>query len=272
MSQTPPFSAALRNIRIVLARPIRAGNVGAAARAMANMGLSDLCLVAPVCDRNEEAAQGFAARAKPLLDNARIVDTLPAALSDCVKTFATSGKGGVYRRQAGVTPWEAAEIALRHAGAGPVAITFGPEDRGLLQSEILEFDHVIEIPSDDGYPVLNLAAAVMVICYELRRAMVAPGATAEREPDSADAQPAFAGDALATDERKRVLYAKLFDALDQVGFFRAKPKPEHLRYALRRVLGRAALTVTEVDVWTGVAQQVAWYVERSAGPDLRRKD
>ncbi|MCA9243042.1 MAG: hypothetical protein KDA32_03735 [Phycisphaerales bacterium] len=268
--ERPAPATLLKRIRIVLARPIRPGNVGAAARAMANMGLSDLCLVAPACDTNDEPAQGFAARAKPLLDAARVAESLPTALADCVKTFATSGKGGMYRRQAAVTPWEGARLALEAAANGPVAIAFGPEDRGLLQGEILDFDHVIEIPSDDGYPVLNLAAAVMVICYELRRALAAEPADAA--PPQTDIAAASTGEPLATDDRKRILYDKLFNALDRIGFFRAKPKGDHLRYALRRVLGRAALTVNEADIWTGVAQQIDWYADRCDGPDLRRVD
>lgn len=153
----------LDRIRFVLVRPIRSGNVGSVSRAMMNMGLSDLVLVDPACDRSDGQAQGFAARAKPLLDAARIVSDLPGALSDCVMTFAASAKGGFHRRRVVIEPHEAAEMAIAAAARGPIAIAFGPEDRGLLQEEILDFDRVIEIPASPEYPAMNLADRKSVV-------------------------------------------------------------------------------------------------------------
>jgi TrmH family RNA methyltransferase len=242
----------LDRIRTVLVRPIRSGNVGAACRAMMNMGLSDLVLVAPECDPDDEQAQGYAARAKPLLARARIVDSIAAALDGCVKSFATSAKGGMYRRQAGVTAAVGAELALEAAAGGRVAIAFGPEDRGLVMRELLEFDHVIEVPADPEYPVLNLAAAVTVLCYELRQQWLR---MAGGVPAALNDEP------LASDERKRTLYAKLFEALDEIGFFGGQQNPDHLKFALRRIFGRVDLTVNEVDILIGMTQQIRWYVE-----------
>jgi TrmH family RNA methyltransferase len=243
----------LERIRIVLVRPIRPGNVGAACRAMVNMGLSDLVLVAPECALDDAQAQGFAARAKPLLKQARIVGSVPEALAGCVATFATSAKAGMYRRQAGVTATEAADLALQSAAAGPVAIAFGPEDRGLVMRELLHFDRVIEIPADPEYPVLNLAAAVTVMCYELRQAWL----RAEGRPPWSPSD-----ERTATDDRKRILFAKLFDSLDRVGFFDGQQNPDHLKFALRRVFGRVDLTENEVDILIGMTQQIRWYVDR----------
>ncbi len=225
---------------------------------MVNMGVSDLVLVAPECDRRDPQAQGYAARAKPLLERARVVDSIAAALKGCVKTFATSAKGGMYRRQAGVSAAAGAELALEAAANGQVAIAFGPEDRGLVMRELLEFDRVIEIPADPEYPVLNLAAAVTVVCYELRRTWL--GADG-RLPEVLNDEPP------ATDERKRTLYAKLFEALEEIGFFGGQQYPDHLRFALRRVFGRADLTVNEVDILIGMTQQIRWYVERHPRAD-----
>lgn len=242
----------LDRIRIVLVRPIRSGNVGAACRAMANMGLSDLAVVGPACDLSDAQAQGFAARAKPLLERARVVDSIPAALDGCITTFATSAKAGLYRRQAGLTATAAAELTAQTASHGRVAFAFGPEDRGLRMPELLHFDRVVEIPADPDYPALNLAAAVTVVCYELRQAWLrAQG----RPPWTPIDEP------LATDDRKRVLYARLFDAFDRIGFFGGQQNPDHLKHALRRVFGRADLTVNEADVLIGMAQQIHWYAD-----------
>lgn len=241
----------LSHVRVVLVRSIRSGNVGAIARAMLNMGLSDLVLVAPACDPLDEQALGFAARAKDLLRSARIVATLPEALADCVLAFATSSKGGLYRRQAGMSPAQAAELAVATAASGRVAIAFGPEDRGLLESELLPFDRVIEIPANPQYRALNLAAAGVVVCYELRQAWLrADGATT-----GAPVEP------LASGQRKEILFGKLFDALERIGFFRGQQSPEHLRLALRRILGRCALTVNEADILIGMARQIRWYCD-----------
>lgn len=213
---------------------------------MMNMGLSDLVLVDPACDRSDGQAQGFAARAKPLLDAARIVSDLPGALSDCVMTFAASAKGGFHRRRVVIEPHEAAEMAIAAAARGPIAIAFGPEDRGLLQEEILDFDRVIEIPASPEYPAMNLAAAATIVAYEIRQAALrATAAPAISSPDPP-----------ADDGRKRVLYEKLFDALEMIGFFRHQQDPNHLRYGLRRIFGRADLTVNEVDILIGLAQQI----------------
>ena len=160
----------LDRIRIVLVRPIRPGNVGAVCRAMANMGLADLVVVSPACDLAGEEAQGFAARAKPLLQRARVVDSVPAALDGCTATFAASAKAGLYRRQAAVTVADAADLALKATANGQAAFAFGPEDRGLVMRELLHFDRVVEIPADPDYPVMNLAAATAVVCYEVRQA------------------------------------------------------------------------------------------------------
>ena len=243
----------LERLRIILVRPIRSGNVGAVCRVMVNMGLSDLVIVSPECVLDDPQARGFAARAKPLLERALVVDSISKALTDCVVTFAASGKGGMYRKQAGVSAATGAELAVEATARGRVALTFGPEDRGLLQRELLEFDRVIEIPANPEYPVMNLAAAVTVMCYELRQAWLRRNGRS-REFLSEDPP--------ATDDRKQVMYAKLFESLDQIDFFGGQQNPDHLKYALRRVFGRVDLTVNEVDILIGMTQQIKWYADR----------
>src|SRR5512142_1723117 len=100
-------------IRIVLVSPSGPANIGAACRAMANMGLADLVLVAPRCNPQDEAAVAYAAHGRAVLDSARVVADIPAALTGCVRTYATSSKLGLYRRQAAIPPAEAAAEAIR---------------------------------------------------------------------------------------------------------------------------------------------------------------
>ncbi|HOO16451.1 MAG: RNA methyltransferase [Phycisphaerae bacterium] len=241
----------LDQIRIVLVSPSGPANVGATARIMANMGLSDLAIVAPRCDAKGEQAVAYAAHGRALLDGAAIVDDLPAALAGCTCTFATSSKLGLYRRQTAIEPVRAADEALQVARSGRVAFAFGRENFGLRTEELLNFDRIVTIPADEGYPVLNLAASVTIMCYELRRAWLA----AEQLP----ALPMALHSGFATHERKELLFKHLFEALDQIGFFFG-PKPDHLKYALRHLLGRVDLSVNEADILIGMARQIQWYV------------
>ncbi|MBU0640368.1 MAG: hypothetical protein KKB50_16005 [Planctomycetes bacterium] len=242
----------LSRFRIVLVEPTGPANVGAVCRAMTNLGLSDLVLVAPRCDLNHEDAVGFATRGRPLLEAARIVDSIPAALSDCVASFATTSRLGLYRRQAAVTPMEAAHRAVEAAAGGVVAFAFGRESWGFRTNELLHFDRVVTIPADADYPVLNLAAAVTIMCHELRQAAL----RAADEPLLPTALPRT----VATDQKKQVMYEHLFDALDQLGFFSAQ-SPEKLRFALRHLFGRVDMSVNEADILTGMAQQIRWYIK-----------
>lgn len=239
-------------MRIVLVGPSGPANVGAVCRAMANMGLCELVIVAPRCNPRDEVAVAYAAHGGPVLDNARVVPDIPTALLDCVRSYATSSKLGMYRRQAAIPPAEATREAIENAQAGPVAFVFGREDYGFKNPELLHFDRVVTIPADEGYPVMNLAAAVAVICYELRKAWLA---AADRAP-----LPMAIDPGRATDEKKQVMFERLFDALDRIGFFFGQ-SPDHLKYALRHLLGRVDMTVNEVDILIGMARQIGWYVD-----------
>jgi tRNA/rRNA methyltransferase len=242
----------LSRVRIVLVSPSGPANIGAACRVMANMGLSELAIVAPRCDVRAEAASAYAAHAQPVLAAARIVRDIPTALAGCVRTYITTSKLGLYRRQAAITPAHAAREALQVSASGPVAFAFGREDYGLQTRELLHFDRIVSIPAAAEYPVLNLAAAVTVVCYELRQAWLA----LEGRP----ALPMAIDPGVATAEKRQVMFARLFDALEAVGFFFGQ-NPAHLKYALRHLLGRIDLGVNEVDILIGLARQIRWYVD-----------
>lgn len=241
----------LEQVRIVLVSPSGPGNVGAVARVMANLGLSDLVIVAPRCDVHAEQAQAFAKHGQAVLSAARVVPDLSAALAGCVRTHATSSKLGLYRRQGAITARTAAAEAIDAARAGKVAFAFGREDYGLKTRELLEFDRIVRIPADEAYPELNLAAAVTIVCYELRLAALA----ASGQPEL----PLARHSGRAPQERKELLFGQLFTALEQIGFFFGQ-NPDHLKYALRHLLGRADLSVNEADILIGLARQMQWYV------------
>lgn len=247
----PDHLVMLEHVRFILVRPIRSGNVGAVCRALANLGVGELVLVEPLCDFRDEQAQGFAARARGMLERIRVCGSIAEALEGRQATFASSGKGGMYRKQAAVSPREAGVLAQECAAQGAsVGVAFGPEDHGLTLSELLEFDRVIEIPTDPGYSAMNLAAAATVIAYELRCAAL------DATPRGESAEPR------ASDGPKRVLFERLFQGLERIGFFDGQQFPDHLRFALRRILGRADLRVNECDILIGMAQQLNLYADR----------
>lgn len=252
----------LENFAFVLVRPLQAGNVGAAARALKNMGLSDLRLVAPVAARGRAAA-AMAAHAEDVLRAARTYDDLGAALADCTLVVGTTCRPGLYR--AGVVALrDAAEQLVAEAAANRVALIFGPEDTGLVNRELKLCQRLITIPTAPDYPSLNLAQAVMLAAYEL---MMAAGAAREMPP----AEPrAPAADVDAMMER-------MSRALVAIGFLPAD-NPEHIMFALRAIFGRGGLGMRDLDILNGIARQVRWFAEggfeaaaakRRAGKKLR---
>ncbi|MCC3473553.1 MAG: RNA methyltransferase [Microcoleus sp. PH2017_15_JOR_U_A] len=153
------------NIRIVLVEPAGPLNVGSVARVMKNMGLHQLILVNPQCDYLGEEARLMAVRAADILETAKVVESLPAALVGCVRAIATTGDDG----RSHPMPLESPADALPWLLEAPSALIFGREDCGLTNAELNRAQRLIRIPSSDAYTSLNLAQAVAICCYELYR-------------------------------------------------------------------------------------------------------
>ena len=157
---------ALDAMRIVLVNTTHPGNIGAAARAMKNMGLSRLYLVAPKTYPAERALWR-AANAADVLRRAIVVDTLEQAVADCGLVIGASARE---RRIPWplLTPRECGDRCYGEAATHLVALVFGREDRGLTNDELHQCHYHVHIPANPDYSSLNLAAAVQVITYELR--------------------------------------------------------------------------------------------------------
>ena len=153
----------MAQVRIVLCRPSHPGNIGAAARAMKTMGLSDLRLVAPEKFPAPEA-QWMATHAQDVLQGAKIHAGLAEAIADCVAAFALSARPREWSTQ--VLDARAAAAQAAQAG-GPVAFVFGNEQAGLTNDEMLACQYLVHIPTDADFSSLNLAQAVQVVAYEL---------------------------------------------------------------------------------------------------------
>ena len=236
----------LANFAFVLVRPLQAGNVGAAARALKNMGLCDLRLVAPRPAALGLAAASMAVHGRDVLRKARHFPSLGEALADCTLAVGTTCRPGLYR--AGVVALrEAAAQLVVEAGANRVAIIFGREDTGLVNRELKLCQRLVTIPTAPEYPSLNLAQAVMLAAYEL---MLAAGAAREL-PAAEPHAPAGAVDAMME---------RLGEALVSIGFLPAD-NPEHIMFALRAILGRAGIAPRELDILSGLARQIRWFAD-----------
>ena len=222
-------------VRIVLCRPSHPGNIGAAARAMKTMGLSDLRLVAPERFPAPEA-QWMAAHATDVLQDARVHGDLGAAISDCAAAFALSARPREWSPQ--VLDVRQAAARAREIGA-PVAFVFGREEAGLSNEEVLACQFLVHIPANPECSSLNLAQAVQVVAYEIRCATDA-------------AVPASKAERLATVQDLEGLYAHLERAAQESGFYdpaSGSRLPERLRRLFSRVAG---LEREEVNILRGL--------------------
>src|SRR5690242_3915042 len=157
------------NCRVVLVRPQIAENLGATARVMRNMGLSDLVLVAPEASAADRQARRLSTHGEAILDRARTVADFGEAVADCVFVAGTSARTGKLIRGQFAPPDAIMPTLVDRLRSGPVALVFGPERSGLTDCEVTRCHHLIHIPTDTGYPALNLAQAVAICLYELRR-------------------------------------------------------------------------------------------------------
>jgi tRNA/rRNA methyltransferase len=246
------------NCRVVLVRPQFAANIGAAARVMRNMGLSDLVLVAPEASPTDPEARRLSTHGEQVLEQCRIVADFGMAVADCVLVAATSARiGGLTRRQFVGTLEEIAPRLIESMRSGPVALVFGPEASGLSNAEVSRCHYLIHVPTDPHYPVLNLAQAVAICAYELRRHWLRQTSAPTLLP-SVEAPAPFA-------EQERA-FEHLRQALEDVHFL-WNEKADSLMHALRHLLCRASPKPTEVDMLHGLARQLRWFARRSTEPE-----
>lgn len=241
------------SIRIVLSHPTHDGNVGAVARAMKNMGLDALYLVAPLADPGSPEARARAAGAEDVLEGARVLATLPEALADSGLVIGSSARTREIPWPT-VSPRVAAREAVRAARRAPVALVFGQERMGLTNEELDRCHLMVSIPTSPDFSSLNLAAAVQILAYEVLLARNLEPGVAVRP----------AGPVLASHEDLQRLYSHLETVLGDIGFFGSR-HPEKLMRRLVRLFNRAQLDDSEVSILRGIL--TAMQQSRQAGPD-----
>lgn len=257
---------------VILARPQMGENIGAAARAMMNCGLSDLRLVAPRDGWPNAAALPMAAGGKPIIETAQVFDTVAAATADISFLAATSAR----RRDLAIRsidPRGAAEMIVAHMAAAPdnppnnspdeqnrAALLFGPEASGLDNDEVVLADILVTASLNPAYPSLNLAQGVLLMAWEWRMAVLyAAGQNAEVPSVNVPGDVAHRPERASVTGRASVaerdyFYKRLEMALDEGGFFTAPDMVATVKRNIRALFNRAAPSKQEISTLHGILQ------------------
>lgn len=245
------IESAPARIRFVLVGTQHPGNMGAAARAMKTMGLARLVLVAPEKPLDEEAFRRSAG-AEDVLGDAPVVATLAEAVADCTLVLGCTARARRVQLEE-LLPAVAAQRALAHAAEpAEVAFVFGRERTGLTNEELQLCHLAVHIPSNPDFSSLNLAAAVQVLAYELRMAVLGG------VDGAAPADPEFR-EQPASHAQVEGLFGQLGQTLDEIDFHKGRA-PESAMRKLRRLFLRTGLSEQEVRLLRGIladAQRMA---------------
>lgn len=230
------------SIRIVLVGTTHPGNIGAVARAMKNMGITELVLVNPRHFPHEEAT-ARASGADDVLENVRVAASLEEAIADCVYVAGSSARSRAIEWPC-MEPRECAARLQAEGLRGNVAVVFGPEKSGLSNADLDHCDTLLTIPTSPEFSSLNLAMAVQVITYELHQA------------DDSKVNTGYQPDApLATSDELEYFYEHLERVLKDIGFL-DPANPRTLMRRLRRLFIRARPDKNEVNILRGILTAV----------------
>ncbi|GHV51080.1 rRNA methyltransferase [Deltaproteobacteria bacterium] len=242
-------------ITVILVRPRFPENIGMAARACANMGVSDLILIKPERWDYDKALPLATGRGREVLDHLRVLPSLRSALGPQVFAFGTSARTGGHR-QAVLSPREAAQKITAHCrkeenltAVNPVALVFGPEDKGLENEDIMLCSDIVTIPTEPGASSLNLAQAVLLFLYECFTASLGHAYHKENAPHDKSASRA------ATLEEAELLFSTMQETLQQIRFL-PDNNPEWFMQSLKRFFRRSSLRRHEFDLFMGIFRRI----------------
>lgn len=242
------------NIRIVLVETSHPGNIGAVARAMKNMLLQSLYLVRPK-QFPDGHAMARSSGAIDVLNNAVVCDSLSEAISDCHLVIAASARSRSIPWPTTTAP-EAAQKLISGGMQSSVALVFGREDRGLNNEELDHCNYMVQLPANPEFSSLNIAAAVQVLSYEIRKTFLAEQ-TQQQSSSTLAVQPAD----LAIEDRpaSSINLKRLFDHLEAT-LVEVEFMPEHRTRTLMRKLMRffhkSQITEEEVSIFRGILTEL----------------
>jgi tRNA/rRNA methyltransferase len=239
--------AAMAGPIVILVEPQLGENIGAAARAMANFGLSRLRLVAPRQTWPNEKARIMAAGADRILDAAELYDSLQAAIADCSFVVAATARAHDQAKLVVSAPEAAALMAPRIAAGEAVAVAFGRERNGLENDEIALADRILTLPVNPAFASLNLAQAVVIVAYEWFK-LATGGKLPFAMPEKSAAAPK---------QQLLAFFASLERELEKVEFFRPPDKRATMQINLRNIFARMAPTQQDIQTLHGVITAIA---------------
>ena len=245
---------AFENLKIILVGTTHPGNIGATARAMKVMGLTQLRLVNPKIAPNAES-YALAAGADDILDGAIVLNSMTEAIADCNHVYGTTARMRSLAWPV-VTPREAATATSDETVFGNVAWVFGAEHSGLSNEEVALCQRLIRIPTAEDFSSLNLAQAVQVCAYEF---CVAASTSTVRDLK-------FDDDPVAASEDTERLYQHWISVMTSVAYL-FPDNPRLLPQRVRRMLAKAQFTVTETQIFRGFLSAV----EKSAKAEKNGK-
>jgi len=232
---------------VILVEPQLGDNIGTAARAMANFGLSQLRLVKPRDGWPNPRAYVAASGADRILDEAVLYDSVEAAIADCTYVLATTARAHDQAKPV-LGPEEAARVMAPRIAAGEaVGVVFGRERYGLENTEVALTDAIVTYPVNPAFASLNLAQAVLVIAYEWFKLATA-GALPFAMPQKSDP---------ATKEQLLAFFENVERELDRVEFFRPAEKHETMMINLRNIFHRMQPTRQDIQTLSGVIMSIA---------------
>lgn len=230
------------NLSIVMVRPRYSENIGAASRAMCNMGIKHLIVVSPENYDIEKVRKLSTHAASDVVDRIEIFENLKAALSPFNYVVGTTARLGG-ERLAISSPSEMALTLIRISRKNRVAVLFGPEDRGLLNEDIRLCHELVNIPASD-FSSLNVSQAVLIVCYEIflagieEKVKFAPRLASRFELDG--------------------MYDNVKDILVRINYINPE-NPDYWMNKVRHFFTRMELRAREVSIIRGICRQVDWY-------------
>lgn len=244
----------LDDIKFVLVRPTHPGNIGATARAMTTMGLSNLSLVAPK-EYPSEVASARAAGADQVLDGANVAASLEEAIADCGLVVASTARERTTRWPTH-NPREAMAKVFHNSRVCKVAVVFGQERSGLSNEELDCCQFMVKIPTNQDYSSLNIASAVQILAYELRLAHLAD---ATGTMDKGIEKMNHPNGAPPSGDQIRRFYMHLEEVLFDINFVKTKTATKLMR-KLIRLFNRAIMTQEELNILRGIMTAIQWHV------------
>jgi len=235
----------LNNVHIVLVEPKNPGNIGAAARAMKNMGIHHLRLVNPVEYRDVEEQKKMGYRSQEIISSSREFDSLAVALGDISTVFLATTRKGKWKKDF-LHPNQAAVLIAERIAKEKIAVVFGREDSGVTIDESQFANYYIRIPTAVDYPSLNLAQSVMVMVYEIFKL-------------AGKSQEKIVFPKRAEKKKYERLYNNIWSLMKSLEF-REDDKGLFHR-SLKRALNRTHWTNADIAVFDRACKQVRWYID-----------